>query len=80
MRPTFSDDAIDTVRDYVEARLGPQIKRMHFVVKDHGACIGVLIETFDGRRHAVDAVADGNADEQCGAGIAEALERWIRAQ
>jgi hypothetical protein len=51
---------------------------MHIAVKDHGAWIGVLIETFDGRRHAVGAAPDGN-DEQVGAQIVAALQQWIRA-
>lgn len=80
MVPTFSADAIDSIRSYCERQLGPQVARMHVAVKDHGACVGVLIETFDGRRHAVHAVADGDADEQCGVGIVAALEQWIRAQ
>ena len=78
MARIWEQDEIDDIRRYCEERLGPQVARMHVAVKDHGAWIGVLIETFDGRRHAVGAMPDGD-DQQVGAQISDALERWIRA-
>jgi hypothetical protein len=72
---TFTRDAIDAIRGYCETQLRDDVARIAVVERDHGACVGVIVELMDGYRLAVAAVADGCGDGNAGKQMVADLRR-----
>jgi hypothetical protein len=77
--PTFTRDEIDAIRCYCTNELRDEVARIAVVERDHGACIGVIVEIMDGRRLAVAAVASGDNDSEAGKLMVDMLRLRIAA-
>ena len=71
----FTRDEIDAIRGYCETQLRDEVARLAVVERDHGACVGVIVELIDGLRLAVAALADGNNNSEAGKQMVADLRR-----
>jgi hypothetical protein len=70
---TFTPDEIDGIRSYCEEQLRDEVARIAVVERDHGACVGLLVELMDGHRLAYAAIANGRDDGSAGKLMVEAI-------
>ena len=75
MATIFTDDQFDAIRCYCEGQLRDEVARMHVAKRDMGAQIGLLVELMDGYRVAAIAEADGDYDDDAGAGLVAEIRR-----
>ena len=72
---TFTPDDIDAIRCYCEGQLRDEVARVAVWERDHGACIGLIVELMNGRRIAYGAAANGIGDSDAGKQLVEAIRR-----
>jgi len=72
MLPFISEAMIEAVRRHCEDQLGDQVSEVRSSVRDHGGTAGIMVRTWDGRRHAVAFTASDSAHE-----VAYTLQKWI---
>lgn len=65
---TFTPDEVATIRAYCEGELRDEVAKVDITERDHGACVGLIVELADGYRTGFVTVANGRNDATSAAG------------
>jgi hypothetical protein len=73
--PMFTPDEVSAIRAYCEGELRDEVASIDVAERDHGACVGLIVELKDGQRVGFVAVANGRDDADAGVRLVSHVRR-----
>jgi len=75
MAATFTADDVAAIRAYCEMALCDDAATIVVSERDHGACVGLIVELLDGHKVGSVAVANGREDARAGIRLVNDVRR-----
>jgi hypothetical protein len=73
--PRFKADEVAAIRAFCEGELRDEVASIQVSDRDHGACVGLIVNLKDGHRAGFVTVSNGHDDANAGARLVDLVRR-----